>query len=112
MLSGGALMVGTAARTDLFGPALSRRFAHDPERSLREKILELPDHVVVYPTHGGGSFCAAGTGGALSTPMGAERAANPLATACSSRQFVTRALPAESLEGWVGLDPAPGSERT
>ena len=94
LFSGGALMVGTAARTDLFGPGLSWRFAHDLERSLREKILELPDHVVVYPTHGGGSFCAAGAGSALTTTIGAERAANPLATARSSRQFVTRALTA------------------
>ena len=94
LFSGGALMVGTAARTDLFGPALSWRFAHDLERSLREKILELPDHVIVYPTHGGGSFCAAGAGSALTTTIGAQRAANPLATASSSRQFVTRALTA------------------
>lgn len=92
LFSGGALMVGTAARTDLFGPALSWRFAHDLERSLREKILELPDHVVVYPTHGGGSFCAAGAGAALTTTIGAERATNPLLGARSSRQFVTRAL--------------------
>ena len=94
LFSGGALMVGTAARTDLFGPALSWRFAHDLERSLREKILDLPDHVVVYPTHGGGSFCAAGAGTALTTTIGAERATNPLVTARSSRQFVTRALTA------------------
>ena len=94
LFSGGALMVGTAARTDLFGPALSWRFAHDLERTLKEKILALPDQVVVYPTHGGGSFCAAGAGSELTTTIGAERAANPLATACSSRQFVIRALTA------------------
>ena len=94
LFSGGALMVGTAARTDLFGPALSWRFAHDLERTLKEKILELPDHVVVYPTHGGGSFCAVGAGTEMTTTIGAERAANPLASACSSRQFVIRALTA------------------
>ena len=94
LFSGGALMVGTAARTDLFGPALSWRFAHDLERTLKEKILELPDHVVVYPTHGGGSFCAAGAGTELTTTIGAERAANPLASASSSREFVIRALTA------------------
>jgi len=94
LFSGGALMVGTAARTDLFGPALAWRFAHDLERTLKEKILELPDHVVVYPTHGGGSFCAAGAGTEMTTTIGAERAANPLATARSSRQFVIRALTA------------------
>lgn len=94
LFSGGALMVSTAARTDLFGPALSWRFAHDLERSLADKILGLPDHVVVYPTHGGGSFCAAGAGSAVTTTIGAERTTNPLATARSSRQFVSRALSA------------------
>jgi hydroxyacylglutathione hydrolase len=94
LFSGGALMVGTAARTDLFGPALAWRFAHDLERTLKEKILKLPGHVVVYPTHGGGSFCAAGAGTEMTTTIGAERAANPLATARSSLQFVTRALTA------------------
>ncbi|MHB1712240.1 MAG: MBL fold metallo-hydrolase [Acidimicrobiales bacterium] len=94
LFSGGALMVGTAARTDLFGPALSWRFAHDLERSLREKILSLPDNVFVYPTHGSGSFCAVGAGDALTTTIGAERATNPLVGARNSRQFVTRALTA------------------
>ena len=94
LFSGGALMVGTAARTDLFGPALSWRFAHDLERSLKERILGLPDDVVVYPTHGGGSFCATGAGSTLHTTIGAERATNPLATSRSSRQFVARALTA------------------
>lgn len=94
LFSGGALMVGTAARTDLFGPALSWRFAHDLQRSLQEKILSLPDTVAVYPTHGGGSFCAAGAGQAASTTIGAERATNPLLQARTPREFVTRALTA------------------
>lgn len=92
LFSGGALMVGTAARTDLFGPALSWRFAHDLERSLKEKILSLPDDVAVYPTHGGGSFCAVGAGSAWTTTIGAERSANALAQSTSSREFVTRSL--------------------
>lgn len=92
LFSGGTLMVGTAARTDLFGPALSWQFAHNLERSLKEKILPLPDEVVVYPTHGGGSFCAVGAGSAPSTTIGAERATNPLAQCVSSRQFVARSL--------------------
>lgn len=94
LFSGGALMVGTAARTDLFGQALAWRFAHDLRRSLQEKILCLPDDVVVYPTHGGGSFCGVGAGSAISTTIGAERAGNPLAKATSGRQFVARALTA------------------
>lgn len=92
LFSGGALMVGTAARTDLFGPALSWRYAHDLERSLKERILTLSDHVVVYPTHGGGSFCAVGAGSDRSTTIGAERATNRLVRSASSREFVTLSL--------------------
>lgn len=40
LFSGGALMVGTAARTDLFGPALSWRFAHDYRATLGASLLE------------------------------------------------------------------------
>ncbi|MHB2028479.1 MAG: MBL fold metallo-hydrolase [Acidimicrobiales bacterium] len=94
LFSGGALMVGTAARTDLFGPALSWRFAHDLQRSLKEKILTLPDDVLVYPTHGGGSFCAVGAGSEISTTIGTERATNPLVRAHSPREFVSRSLTA------------------
>jgi rhodanese-related sulfurtransferase len=85
-------MVGIAARRDLFGPTLSWRFAHDLEHSLKERILTLTDDVIVYPTHGGGSFCAVGAGSPLTTTIGAERAAKALATSASSRQFVTRSL--------------------
>lgn len=94
LFSGGALMVGTAARTDLFGRALTWRFAHDLERSLKGKILALPDDVMVYPTHGGGSFCAAGAGNALFTTIGAERSSNRPARARGSRRFVIEALTA------------------
>lgn len=92
LFSGGALMVGTAARTDLFGPALSWRYAHELERSLKERILTLPNDVVVYPTHGGGSFCAVGAGSDRATTIGAERATNRLARTSTSREFVRLSL--------------------
>ena len=52
LFSGGALMVGTAARTDLFGPALCWRFAHDVERTLTEKMGITTSN----PRHGAGPF--------------------------------------------------------
>ena len=48
-------MVGTVGRTDLLGT--SREELDRPYRSLRDEILTLPDDLLVYPTHGAGSFC-------------------------------------------------------
>ena len=92
LFSGGSLMVGTAARPDLLGPANSWRLARLLRQSLRDRVLTLPDDVLVLPTHGGGSFCAAGAGGERQTTIGAERAHNPLALAASDSAFIEIAL--------------------
>ena len=92
LFSGGSLMVGTAARPDLLGPANSWRMARLLRRSLVENVLTLPDDVRVLPTHGGGSFCAAGAGGQRETTIAAERAHNPLVTAQSEAAFIALAL--------------------
>jgi hydroxyacylglutathione hydrolase len=75
--TGGSLLVGSAGRTDLLGPALTEALTSDQQRSLR-RLGELPDSAQVLPTHGAGSFCAAGPGSAnrVST-IAAERLANP-----------------------------------
>lgn len=92
LFSGGSLMVGTAARPDLLGPANSWRLARQLRRSLVERVLTLPDQVRVLPTHGGGSFCATGAGGRRETTVGEERAHNPLARAANDSAFVEIAL--------------------
>ena len=58
LFSGGSLMVGAVGRTDLAGPALAEPLAHQMFHSLH-RFDELPDDLVVYPTHGAGSFCSA-----------------------------------------------------
>jgi hydroxyacylglutathione hydrolase len=92
LFSGGALMVGTAARPDLLGPANSWRLARMLRISLRERLMVLPDALRVLPTHGGGSFCAAGAGGQRETTIGAERLGNPLARAANDAAFIELAL--------------------
>lgn len=76
--TGGSLMVGTAGRTDLLGPAAEGELTIAQFRSLRA-LAALPDDVQVLPTHGAGSFCGAAPSdrGRTST-IGAERAWNPL----------------------------------
>lgn len=75
--TGGSLLVGTAGRTDLLGPALTDALTSDQQKSLR-RLGELPDTAQVLPTHGAGSFCSAGPVSAnrVST-IAAERFANP-----------------------------------
>lgn len=92
LFSGGSLMVGTAARPDLLGPANSWRMARLLRRSLVENVLTLPDDVRVLPTHGGGSFCASGAGGQRETTIGAERTQNPLIAVGSEAAFIELAL--------------------
>lgn len=91
LFSGGALLVGSVARTDLTGDGQSVPLARAAYRSLRQ-LLTLPDSLPVYPTHGAGSFCAAPSSGERTTTIGAERRGNPLAAAGDEDAFTTRLL--------------------
>jgi glyoxylase-like metal-dependent hydrolase (beta-lactamase superfamily II) len=46
LLTGDTLFIGDCGRTDLPGGSLSEMF-----KSLHEKIMSLPDHLIVYPGH-------------------------------------------------------------
>jgi hydroxyacylglutathione hydrolase len=78
LFSGGALLVGGVARTDLISPDQTGPLTQAAWRSLRERLLRLPDDLPVHPTHGAGSFCSTGGGSQRTTTIGAERAGNPL----------------------------------
>ncbi|PZS20284.1 MAG: MBL fold metallo-hydrolase [Acidimicrobiales bacterium] len=99
LLSGGALLVGDLARPDLLGsPEDARRSAKAFCRTLQEKILPLPDHVEVFPTHVSGSLCGANIGSRLSTTVGYERRTNPVLRAVdSSDQIVSDDFASECL---------------
>jgi glyoxylase-like metal-dependent hydrolase (beta-lactamase superfamily II)/rhodanese-related sulfurtransferase len=88
LFSGGSLLVGAVARTDLIDPAQTEPLARELWRSLRETILVLPDHLAVYPTHGAGSFCSAPAGADRVTTIGREKAANPLLATADEDAFV------------------------
>jgi hydroxyacylglutathione hydrolase len=77
LFSGGALLVGGVARTDLVSPDQTGPLTGAAWRSA-QRLLELPDEVRVYPTHGAGSFCSTPGGAERITTIGAERAYNPL----------------------------------
>jgi hydroxyacylglutathione hydrolase len=92
LFSGGALIVGSVARTDLVAPDQTEPLARALWRALHDTVLTLPDDVGVYPTHGAGSFCSASETGRRTTTIGDERAHNPLLAARDEDEFVSRLL--------------------
>jgi glyoxylase-like metal-dependent hydrolase (beta-lactamase superfamily II)/rhodanese-related sulfurtransferase len=91
LFSGGALLVGGVARTDLISPDQTEPLARAAWRSL-QRLRALPDALPVYPTHGAGSFCSAPGNAERTTTMGAERAHNPLLAAPDEDAFAERLL--------------------
>ncbi|GAC1653729.1 MAG: MBL fold metallo-hydrolase [Candidatus Dormibacteraceae bacterium] len=92
LFSGGALMVGAIARTDLFGPHLAVHLALEAFRTVQVRLRHLPDDVALYPTHGAGSFCGSGTSSAAESTLGQERLTNPYLTTHELMPFIARAL--------------------
>jgi glyoxylase-like metal-dependent hydrolase (beta-lactamase superfamily II) len=92
LFSGGSLLVGAVARTDLIAPERTEELARTLWRSLHDELLGLPDDLVVYPTHGAGSFCSAPAGGDRTTTIGREKATNPLLASLDEDDFVRRLL--------------------
>jgi rhodanese-related sulfurtransferase len=90
VFTGGSLIVGAAARTDLVDPDLTDELARAQYASLR-RLATLPAATAVWPTHGAGSFCAVPPGTARTSTIGSEKATNPLLAAPDEDTFV-RAL--------------------
>jgi glyoxylase-like metal-dependent hydrolase (beta-lactamase superfamily II)/rhodanese-related sulfurtransferase len=91
VFTGGSLLVGSAARTDLVDAERTEDLARAQYASLR-RLLALPDEVAVWPTHGAGSFCSAPMGPERTSTIGRERATNPLLAAEDEEEFVRRLL--------------------
>ncbi|HCA84396.1 MAG TPA: MBL fold metallo-hydrolase [Streptomyces sp.] len=99
VFTGGSLIVGSAARTDLLGADRAEELARAQYRSLR-RLAELPDATAVWPTHGAGSFCSAPPGAERTTTIAAQKQANALLAAPDEDAFVRQLL------GSLGSYPA------
>ncbi|GAA0672088.1 MBL fold metallo-hydrolase [Kitasatospora atroaurantiaca] len=99
VFTGGSLIAGSAARTDLQGADRAEELARAQYRSLR-RLVALPDATAVWPTHGAGSFCSAPPGSERTTTIGAQKRANDLLAAPDEDTFV------RSLLGSLGSYPA------
>jgi hydroxyacylglutathione hydrolase len=94
VLTGDTLFVGTVGRPDLPGTAESS--ARELYRSI-QRLLALPDHVEIYPTHFSGSACGKGMSGKPMSTLAFEKRFNPFLAIASEDAFVaavTADLPA------------------
>jgi hydroxyacylglutathione hydrolase len=93
VLTGDALLVGDAGRPDLHahGELTVEQMARTLYRSITERLLTLPDHLVLYPSHYSGSVCGRGLSGNPVSTIGFERRHN-LALQSSSEEAFVEAL--------------------
>ena len=75
VFTGDSLLIGDVGRPDLHVPGGARGQAELLHASLG-RLLELPDHVVVYPSHYGGSVCGRSLSGNPISSIGFERRHN------------------------------------
>lgn len=94
VLTGDSLLVGDAGRPDLHahGDETPEELARQLYRSLTERLMTLPDHLLVFPSHYAGSVCGRGLSGNPSSTIGFERRHNEALQAGSEDQFVTALL--------------------
>jgi glyoxylase-like metal-dependent hydrolase (beta-lactamase superfamily II) len=77
-LTGDALLVGDAGRPDLHahGDDTAEGMARALYRSITERLLTLPDHLLLYPSHYSGSVCGRGLSANPASTIGFERRFN------------------------------------
>src|SRR5437588_10679036 len=90
VLTGDALLVGDAGRPDLHanGKGSIEDMARTLYRSLHERLLTLPDDLLVYPAHYSGSVCGRGLSANPASTVGFERRHNPALQLGSEDAFV------------------------
>jgi hydroxyacylglutathione hydrolase len=90
VLTGDALLVGDAGRPDLHahGDRTVEEMARTLYRSLTERLLTLPDHLLLYPAHYSGSVCGRGLSGNPASTVGFERRHNAALQFSSEKEFV------------------------
>jgi glyoxylase-like metal-dependent hydrolase (beta-lactamase superfamily II) len=90
VMTGDALLVGDAGRPDLHahGGQSVEEMARLLYRSLTERLLSLPDHLLLYPSHYSGSLCGRGLSANPASTIGFERRNNPMLLQGSEDAFL------------------------
>lgn len=118
VFTGDTLFVGDVGRPDLSSGNLSKEeLASMMYDSLYNKLMPLPDEVIVYPAHGAGSSCGKNIGTETYSTIGAQKQVNYALQQKSREEFIkavtdglTEAPSYFSLnakinkEGYAGLD--------
>ena len=91
VFSGDSLLIGDVGRPDLHVDGDARGQALLLQQSLR-RLLELADHVLLYPSHYGGSVCGRGLSGNPFSSIGFERAHNALLSLSDADAFADAVL--------------------
>jgi hydroxyacylglutathione hydrolase len=101
VLTGDALLVGDAGRPDLHahGDHTVDEMARTLYRSLGERLMSLPDHLVVYPAHYSGSVCGRGLSANPISTIGFERRHNRALQFADEEAFVAALV--------ANMPPAP-----
>jgi glyoxylase-like metal-dependent hydrolase (beta-lactamase superfamily II)/rhodanese-related sulfurtransferase len=93
VFTGGSLLYGSVGRTDLLGEDKAEELTRHQFRSAKRLDGLLDDDARIFPTHGFGSFCSAGSAsGAESSTLGDERATNDALTTADEDAFVEQLL--------------------
>jgi hydroxyacylglutathione hydrolase len=101
VFSGDSLLIGDVGRPDLHVAGDARGQARVLHASLR-RLLELPDHVVLYPSHYAGSVCGRGLSGNPVSSIGFERMHNPLLAVGDAEVFADAVI--------ADMPPAPAEQ--
>jgi glyoxylase-like metal-dependent hydrolase (beta-lactamase superfamily II) len=90
VLTGDALLVGDAGRPDLHAgdEQTVEEMARLLHRSLTDRLLALPDDLLLYPAHYSGSVCGRGLSGNPASTIGFERRHNRALAFDSEEAFV------------------------
>jgi len=97
ILTGDTLFLGDVGRPDLSKTHTPAELAGLLYDSLHDKLLKLPDDVLVYPAHGAGSLCGRNMRAERSSTLGTERLTNYALQIRSREDFIcqlTSNLPA------------------
>lgn len=91
IFTGDTLFVGDVGRPDLLGGTMSKEeLAGMMFDSLRNKIMKLPDKVVVYPAHGAGSACGKNIGKETQSTIGLQKTSNYALQEMSKETFISK----------------------
>jgi hydroxyacylglutathione hydrolase len=90
VMTGDALLVGDAGRPDLHaqGEQTVEDMARLLYRTLNDRLLGLPDHLLLYPSHYSGSVCGRGLSANPASTIGFERRNNPMLLLATEEAFV------------------------